>query len=299
MLIDDVVSFCDTQYRLLKGQNCCPNCNHIEKCSGSCKQCLEEIHFPTDERFIEKGRKEYNCPNLLNFYVCDYSFKYASEILYLLRRCVSLNNLGEYNIMSIGCGGCPDLMAFESFLNEQNIARHINYVGIDMNKYWQPIHSRIVAYDSDVINSVDYSYDDATVYFGNRIPCNSNVLILQYIISYLYCNNPRTLNAFFDLIIDNFIIHKRDGEPFVILVNDVNSNKMGRDYFQILSRELTRRGLAISVSKFHFTFPQITQWQHYGTMHQVNNVLYEVPRDFERYEPWRYCSSAQMIIEIN
>lgn len=50
--------------------------------------------------------------------MCDYTYKYASEIWYLLRKSEVIKSIETFRILSIGCGGCPDLMAFESYLKE-------------------------------------------------------------------------------------------------------------------------------------------------------------------------------------
>lgn len=58
---------------------------------------------------------------MLNFYVCDYSAKYTSELLYLMRKSQALEEIDDYHVLSIGCGGCPDLMAFEQYCHENHM----------------------------------------------------------------------------------------------------------------------------------------------------------------------------------
>lgn len=299
MLIDHLVEFCDIRYRQLKPQNNCINCNHQNRCPGTCKNCLYEIHFPEKEENKANGRKEYNCPVLMNYYVCDYSFKYASEMLYLLRVCNSINRLDEYNILSIGCGGSPDLMAFETFIHERNDQKIINYLGLDRNGLWEPIHNGIQAYQSEIFNNINYTNIDANDYFLQPANHIFNILILQYVISYIHHDNPRTLFHFFDLLIDNFILHKQAGEPLIILVNDVNSCNRGRDFFNILASRISQRQLNPIISRYYFDYQIKAESQRFGIMHPTNNILYDIHERFELYDPWRVCSSAQMIIEIN
>ena len=46
MLIDEITSFCDKEYKSQDTRRVCVDCNHTEKCSGGCKECLEEVHYP-------------------------------------------------------------------------------------------------------------------------------------------------------------------------------------------------------------------------------------------------------------
>ena len=109
MLIHEIVKFCDKEYRKSDIKHICSDCNHPTECSKSCKNCLEQIHYPSK---YPQGKKDYDCENLINFYVCDYTNKYASEMLYLLRKSKRLQDIEKYHIISIGCGAAPDLMAF-------------------------------------------------------------------------------------------------------------------------------------------------------------------------------------------
>ena len=70
MLIHEIVRFCDKEYRKSDIKHICSDCNHPTECSKSCKNCLEEIHFPSK---YPQGKKDCDCENLINFYVCDYT----------------------------------------------------------------------------------------------------------------------------------------------------------------------------------------------------------------------------------
>ena len=140
MLIDEIIDLCDSKYSATETTSTCMDCNHKEKCSGGCKQCLEEIHYP---KKYPSGKKDYDCNNLINFYVCDYSYKYASEIWYLLRKSEALKKLEKYNVLSIGCGGCPDLMAFESYIKETGGNKKVHYFGGFVQMCERPITAQV------------------------------------------------------------------------------------------------------------------------------------------------------------
>ena len=81
MLIDDLIEYCDEQYQ----NGICEACTAMDSCTrdcdGNCKNCLDDIHFHYNQR-----RTQYNCSRLLNYYVCRYSYKYCSEIIYALNQ---------------------------------------------------------------------------------------------------------------------------------------------------------------------------------------------------------------------
>lgn len=54
--------------------------------------------------------------------MCQYTLRYASEILHAFKdeNCF-LSTFESINMMSIGCGGCPDLMAMEMLLYDSGL----------------------------------------------------------------------------------------------------------------------------------------------------------------------------------
>lgn len=110
MLIYDLVSFCDEEY---KNSDCFP-CTAKTICKGNCgqhcKECLDDIHYHEHQY-----RDEYDCERLLDYYVCRYSYKYCSEMIYALRQ-KDLLRYPYFHILSLGCGGAPDLMALNIWI---------------------------------------------------------------------------------------------------------------------------------------------------------------------------------------
>lgn len=149
MLIDYIIDFCSTQY--IKHTNCyssprCKQCNHpTATYSGDCGDSLYQIHFrPNDE----EAKHIYNCKNLTNFYVCKYSFKYSSEIIYALMKCSPLKKVSPIKVLSIGCGSCTDLFAPDYLREIEGFTYNkISYVGVDLLKeQWEMIHEQIKMY---------------------------------------------------------------------------------------------------------------------------------------------------------
>ena len=300
MLIHEIVGFCNDEYRSVDTEYICRNCNHLKKCPGSCKKCLEEVHYP---KKYPNGKKDYNCENMINFYVCDYTNKYASEMLYLLRKSKMLKKIDEYHILSIGCGAAPDLMAFEKYVNETRNYHKISYYGIDVNPLWEKIHDRIKRYvhNSDTIIKTRFKYDDAIKYFDEHQINGTNVIVLQYVISHFYNTEQiEAIQNFFSYIVKNVIENRNINEPFVILINDVNSCNRGRDFFIDLARILAVNKFEGKVYKYYFDYKIQNDFQRYGAKHPSNNTLFDFYGiDLDIYEPWVNCSSAQMLIEID
>lgn len=98
MFINQIVNYCSSNY-VDKRDKRCNGCQN--DCSGSCKNCLHNI-------FWGKKIQRYNCSNIVNFYVCRYIYRFASEIEYILNKVYSFNLLKRLDILSIGCGPSTD-----------------------------------------------------------------------------------------------------------------------------------------------------------------------------------------------
>lgn len=129
----------------------------------------------------------YDCPKMLYHYVCQYSSRYASEIQYVFNlEKEYLKNFSEYKMMSIGCGGCPDLMAIEKFMIDNGYKKQIDYRGYDVNDLWIPIHRRINKYCENEQIIKKFIYEDAIQYFSKYYNINRNIIVISYLLSYLY-----------------------------------------------------------------------------------------------------------------
>ena len=107
MLVDDIVDFCDKKYTTF-GRKCgCGQCNHPSgECSGSCYNCLYQIHFP--ERFSGDIKKLYDCPKMLYHYFCQYSYLYTTELLCAFNE--EKDYLVDYPYFHIVSLGCVDVL---------------------------------------------------------------------------------------------------------------------------------------------------------------------------------------------
>lgn len=200
MLIENLTNYCDMNYRQkCLNENCgyCnTSCSHPTVCPQDCEQCLEQIHFPSRH---PNGRLDYTCNNVLNFYVCKYFHKYASEIEYALH---SINNTGKLT----------------------------------------------------------------------------------------------AVNEFYKNLIQNVI--KRMQPKSIIIINDVNSNRRGRDLFLRFSDTLSKYGIRHTYSCRYFEYNIQNEYQRYGIKYPSKDILTWPTPNLARYNPWTVCSSAQLIIEL-
>ncbi len=125
--------------------------------------------------------------------------------------------------------------------------------------------------------------------------------MLQYVISHFYNTGQITqILGFFNNLVKNVVRNRCDDEPCIILINDVNSCYRGRNYFSDLVDTLKGNDYHGHCSCFYFEYRIKDDRQRYGKMHTKNNVLFDIGNiDLAIYEPWNYCSSAQMLIEID
>lgn len=150
-LIHDLTEFCDQEYKPHCQNDPCLDCTHPSgKCSGSCLECSKQINYHT-----EGGRSLYNCQNYIYYYTVKYSWKYASEIMYALKM-LDFSKYPQYQILSLGCGNAPDLMAFDA-LRFTYGNKNFSYRGYDISDCWQTIHRKIIDYSA--------IYPNATVQF--------------------------------------------------------------------------------------------------------------------------------------
>lgn len=297
MLIDDIVVFCDKKYTTYGDKCGCGTCNHPSgKCTGGCYNCLYQIHFPKNET-IQK--LEYDCPKMLYRYVCQFSTRYASEILYALREKEAfLSAFDNFNIMSIGCGGCADLMAFEQFYNDYGLTQKIDYRGYDINRLWIPIHNRVSKYCDEHGITKKFMAEDAIDYFQKYYNSTTNIIVISYLISYLYNTaHKNDILNFFDLIIENVIL--RNDAKKLIIFNDVNSCYRGRDYFPKFIEKLKKNGLHSSLNYLYFDSDKLNKYQKNGDPYQSNLPLFRINENIKRkYHIDDYCRSAQLIVEV-
>ncbi|TEB09168.1 hypothetical protein [Pelotomaculum propionicicum] len=186
MLIDELAAACSETYNNSNPGNCGVNCNNGMNCVGRCDfedGCLDQVHcWPQ-----KGGRSDYECDKLLCCYVQKYSRRYSENVLSVENN-IDFNQYSRYNILSIGCGGAPDLMAFERTAR----GKDIYYEGFDRNKRWKAIHELIESYAQKTDN-IEVSLNRCDIFevlAKNKPTCHSyNIVVVQFLISHLVNTN--------------------------------------------------------------------------------------------------------------
>lgn len=283
MLIDEIVDFCDNEY----SSYVCTGCHNHHLCQQDCKKCLDDLHYHKNTI-----RTDYSCEHLLDYYVCRYSYKYCSEIIYALNN-VDLSQYPYFNILSLGCGGAPDLMAFDYF----NLPQRVKYKGFDINDSWEKIHNCIEKMNK--AESVEfYRGYNVLDFFDNETIERCNVIVVEYLISFFYSTiGQEGLVEWFDKLAQQVVFYKPSNSPMLIIINDADSIYTGRDNFPLLRNSIESQGLTINLEcRRHFKengfFP-------YSKRYYSNANKFTLPDRIKTlYKPAIRCESAQLILEV-
>lgn len=308
MLIDHIVDFCDKKYSEF-GSDCGCNeeaCNHPSgKCSGSCYNCLYQVHFPG--RFPgEIIKKQYDCQKMIYHYVCQYSYLYTTEIMWAIAaERVFIRGFPYYHILSLGCGGCADLMAFDVFLNKGRVKVPISYIGVDINTLWSPIHDEIKEYYSndERVRFKIPEYKDVFDCFDTPLH-KTNIIVMSYLISYLYNTNQTGLiDLLAERIAQNIVLKKEKNHHLLFIINDVNSNNRGRNYFSHFEKAIEKAGAKITNSDYmYFDTGNLNYYQTNGFSAHKNakKCYFDIPAQLKyKYHAQESLNSTiQLLLEV-
>ncbi|MEA1961345.1 MAG: hypothetical protein U9N81_08770 [Bacillota bacterium] len=300
MLLEHLTNYCDEKYQ----EQCARGKCSIDECThdhGSCPQpgenkcelCLREVHY-----HHPNGRKDYTCDKIVNYYVCRYAHKYASEIAYSFDVLDCLSTYDKFNILSIGCGPAPDLMAFEKYNMEHNSVP-ITYIGFDVNPRWKPIHQEIVNYCGSTGMKAQFVPEDAVEYFRTNKVFKANVLVLEYVVSHFICTEQfDQLDQFFSDVAEHIVAFME--KDAVIIIQDTNHYKLGRDDFVRLVRSIWARGQKFKRYKRYFDFNINNNEQKYRKPYPSTVLKYRPSRHLqETYcSPRDCCGGVQLLLEL-
>lgn len=306
MLLDTIVDFCDKKYSTLSDKCGNGNCTHpTGSCSGSCYNCLHQIH----ENFYDLQKQKtdqklvYDCPKMMYQYVCQFSYLYASEIEHaLIEKKDYLRDYPYYHILSLGCGAGVDLMAFEHFHNKEALNKNISYFGIDSNENWDIIQRKIEKYcDANNIKR-KFLCEDAIKYLKSNAVNNANIIVISYMISYLYNNGQiKTIDEFIDFLVENAVLKKKKDQKMLIIINDLNTYKKGRNYFSYISKAIEKKKVKVLNCTYkYFDTGDLFPGQMIGTPYEEPACIYNIPLDIQQKYHARTSGqkTIQLIIEV-
>lgn len=289
MLRDYLLAWCQNEIDNSVTGCCGQHCDNDEYCEHDCDRCLDQVHwYPS-----KPGRADYTCSNLLLRYVVRFTEKYSQQISSALTF-VDDSLYPQYNILSIGCGGTPDLMAFE--VATQN---PIYYMGYDRNDCWRTIHNQIERYAGDVERlDIDLQQEDIfdIIRTGNLLTRRYNVLVFQYVLSHLFNTRQETLTThLFQSLIDEVISHRLSESPFLIIISDVDSINKGRKrWFTFIDmlEDAGFHGRALAKSAYPTGDLGRERWSRHKSMSCFGNISYTFVLNASEHD------GAQLIIEL-
>ena len=289
MLKEYLLDWCQENSNRSQSGNCGNYCDNRYFCHHDCDDCLDQVHwYPSHE-----GRPDYTCSNLLLRYVLRFTHKYSNQIASALDL-IDQNNYPRFNILSIGCGGTPDLMAFE-----EETRRSIFYCGYDRNVFWQDIHDKIEEYSfwRDGMDVNLYQEDIfSALSTGISSKVRYNVIVIQYLLSHLFNTNQEQLtNRLFHALINEIIANRLEDSPFLIIITDVDSMNKGRNrWFTFLDmlEDAGFHGVAYAKSAFPAGDLGKERWSRHKSSRCFQNIAYTYFQNESEHD------GAQLIIEL-
>ena len=123
-------------------------CCHNDGRNCNCYSCLYSGFRDTPD--------EYDCDKKMNYYVLKYGSSYISEIYHYLEDSQVLESLNKnsLNILSLGCGFCPDYYAIDQYITDKRLSISFQYCGLDNSIAWDKTrlsHSNIHYIQSDLL----------------------------------------------------------------------------------------------------------------------------------------------------
>lgn len=184
-----------------------------------------------------------------------------------------------------------DLMAFEKIAN----GKKIGYKGIDRNELWEKIHKRIEEYSEMVGNVRAKLYREDAFDILNEDFIGGNIVVIQFFISHLYNTGQiDAINHLYDLLIHNVLAHRRSKNPFLFILNDIDTMNKGRDKFYPFLDKLEAagyEGVAYAVSAHETGDLGRYRFSHRKDSDEYGNIGY-------RYSSCTCNNSAMLIIEV-
>jgi hypothetical protein len=205
IMFNQVLSQCWDHYQQML---CC----HGDEYPCNCYTCLNDGFYGHAD--------EYDCEKKMTFYVLNYGKSYISEIYHYLTNSKILDNItGQFNVLSLGCGFCPDYYAISKYIADYGLNIQISYAGIDISTAWDKtrIQHRNIRYIQQDLTDLSHplSFQGYNIIMMNKV--FSTLFVHDNHIPFLQ-NLTNAINASME-------------KNAILIFNDVNHIHMGRDEF--------------------------------------------------------------------
>lgn len=300
-MINAIMTRCDVRYQTGNNRNGCEHCTYGQFCPHNCADCLNHIHTPTR---APQGapQRNYDCRHMADYYVCKYSCRYASEMIYAFQRLQSIEHKEHIKVLSFGCGPCTDLMALDYLRKEGTLNFNtLQFLGVDYSQeVWQNVHADIEDQTPGDVE-VHFYYQDACDFMGAiaRGEWIPDLVTFQYFFSDMQKHSEKQKILEFIRVFSEFANNNMSSGSYIVL-NDINLSVGlggGREYFEKLYN------LLINCDKRYGRFRNDNPGKKtfkYGDYSvgefKLNNNFFDL-RPWAYYNPFDSCASAQMLIK--
>lgn len=300
-MINAIMTRCDARYQTEAHCNSCEHCTYGQFCPHNCADCLDYIHTPTHAP-LGAPQRNYDCRHMADYYVCKYTCRYVSEMIYAFRRLQSITNKEHIQVLSFGCGPCTDLMALDYLRNEGTFNFNtLQFLGVDYSQeVWQNVHNDINNQRPQGVD-VHFYYQDVCDFIANLVQSRwiPDLVTFQYFFSDMQKHSQWQEISRFIREFSEFANNNMSSGSYIVL-NDINLSIRyggGREYFDELFNYLINCDNRLG--RFRNDNPGRTAYR-YGELSDgefpSNNNLFDL-RPWAYYSPYDTCASAQMLIK--
>ena len=284
------------------GDATCPNEFCAEKLH--CQNCLDRIFWQDEYRHLR-----YSCKPITYYYVLRYLNRYASEMNYIFNHFSFWNNnFGHKNIVSIGSGPACEFVGFEFvFRARATNMDSCHFYAYEMNPIWSDVQhflSDIVETQSPAVNLFfkNENFDETDSLAGDI-----DIVILNYVLSDIHKHSEKEGADFVlsgrDFEVEEYLesriqpILNRMKSGSYLIINDTNSNNMGRDAIETWVDELT----GFDIHKFVFNYSSRYSEQKFKTNCKVlpkESLKFQSSEDISFFtDSISECRSAFVVIK--
>jgi hypothetical protein len=202
-MFDQVLSQCEQN---VLSMICC----HDDERICNCYNCLYAGFRVTPDT--------YNCEKKNNYYVLKYGSSYISEIYHYLDNSQIIESFGadNINILSLGCGFCPDYYAISQYITDKGLGVHFHYNGLEYSAAWGTTrlsHANAICTQADLLNP--FSFQNIHIIMLNKV--FSTIFRHEFANEFLF-NLSNAINTSMQ-------------QNSILVFNDINHIAMGRDLF--------------------------------------------------------------------
>jgi hypothetical protein len=193
----------------------------------------------------------------------NYGPAYTSEIYHFLgaSQILEKNFQTDIKVLSLGCGFGPDYIALNKYIFDKSLNFNVRYVGLDQESGWLRINEGVIKNLPNIKDVlIDFSLVDYDVIFLNKL--FSTLLKKQ------------AEQQFITLFVDKIKTQMKVGA--IIIFNDINHYKMGRDIF-----DANVSSVAKIEGKFFFNV-QSAYCNNYFEIPKTDNIC-QLPDDLPVY----------------